>query len=219
MAAQIHLVRHAEAVHNATKDKNIVDPPLTEYGVQQSLLLRQTFPHHDKVGVVLTSPLRRGIQTALGGFGHLAEQGIPLTIYPDIQPRNSKNSDYGTDREVLETEFPALDFSVLNNVWPKRDGIYADEEPAIQESGKRIRKHLAELIQQSEGKEKRDIVLVTHGIVGHFLTGKRGIPWDRAGWLSFTVKKDDQGLYHLEPTEESRERIESAGPPHKPHIA
>jgi broad specificity phosphatase PhoE len=209
MDAQIHLVRHAEAVHNATNDKTIIDPPLTEFGIHQAQLLRQTFSRQEQVAIILTSPLRRGIQTALGGFGYLAEKGVPIIVYPDIQPRNPKPSDYGSERAVLEDEFPALDFSVLNDVWPKRDGIFADEKTAISESGRRIRRHLAKLVQELEGKEKKDIVLVTHGIVGDFLAGQRRMKWERAGWLSFNVKKDDddETLYHLEPLEERRLRM------------
>ena len=36
MPPQIHLIRHAEAIHNVTKDFSIRDPGLTELGVLQS---------------------------------------------------------------------------------------------------------------------------------------------------------------------------------------
>jgi hypothetical protein len=96
-----------------------------------------------------------------------------------------------------------LDFSTLNEAWPTREGIYADEDAAVQESGKRIRKCLTKLVQDSEGEEKIYVVLVTHGIVWDFLTGRHRLQWERAEWLSFEVGEEDEGSYYLEPVEES----------------
>tara|TARA_R110002060_G_scaffold45159_2_gene56494 strand:+ start:1829 stop:2167 length:339 start_codon:yes stop_codon:yes gene_type:complete len=63
MASQIHVIRHAESVHNVSKDFSQLDPSLTSLGFEQATKLDQSFPYAGRVGVIITSPLRRAIQT------------------------------------------------------------------------------------------------------------------------------------------------------------
>ena len=209
MTTQIHLVRHAESEHNVSKDIYRPDPNLTDTGLQQADELAQTFPHH-RVAIIFTSPLKRTIQTSLGGFGHVLdktspriasspgiESGARLVVYPDIQPRNARPCDVGSDQEVLEKEFPGLDFSVLSQGWQRKEGLYADEDGVIEERGKRVRKHLALLAAELQGQERRDIALVTHGVVKDILCGKDNNEWPRAKWLTYNVEEDGNGEFKL----------------------
>lgn len=70
MTSEVHLVRHAESTHNVSKDMSQLDPGLISLGFEQAIPLTQTFPHAPQIGVILTSPLRRTIQTTLAAFPH-----------------------------------------------------------------------------------------------------------------------------------------------------
>jgi broad specificity phosphatase PhoE len=62
MASQIHLVRHAESVHNVTKDFSTLDPSLIELGIEQAGQLVQKFTRSSSIGVIITSPLKRAMR-------------------------------------------------------------------------------------------------------------------------------------------------------------
>jgi hypothetical protein len=74
MAAKIHVVRHAESVHNIDKDFSRLDPALTLAGRQQAQILGGTFPFQDTIGLIITSPLRRTIQTTLLAFTNVLDK-------------------------------------------------------------------------------------------------------------------------------------------------
>ncbi|KAH6789873.1 Phosphoglycerate mutase family protein [Perilla frutescens var. frutescens] len=98
----IHLVRHAQGIHNVDGDKNYkaymspeyFDAHLTQLGWQQVDNLREHVHSSGlikKIDVVITSPLLRTIQTAVGVFG-----GEGYTDRMDVLPlmvANAGNSD------------------------------------------------------------------------------------------------------------------------------
>jgi len=63
----IHLIRHGQALHNVSENWSIPDPILTDLGNFQASNLRNTF-HNISVNLIVTSPLRRTIQTAIEIF-------------------------------------------------------------------------------------------------------------------------------------------------------
>jgi broad specificity phosphatase PhoE len=212
MPVLIHLVRHGESEHNVTKDRSQYDPSLTKRGFEQASQLNKDFPRQDQVALVLTSPLRRAVQTALAGFGTILdkssprpegnpgiEKGAMLEIYPDIQPGDNLPSETGSDREILEKEFPGLDFSTLYPTWPSK--ISPSDNRAGNETGRRVRRHLAALSKDLEGNERSDIVLVTHGFVKEMLSGRDRSDWPRAGWKSYVLKPNGEDDFRLEPVE------------------
>jgi broad specificity phosphatase PhoE len=100
MPPTLVLIRHAEAEHNATgmilrsSNKNIdselylenwdlLDPSLTERGIEQCRLLqdhlrKQTVAKN--IEYIVTSPLRRTLQTTLVGLDWLIEQGVGVEV-------------------------------------------------------------------------------------------------------------------------------------------
>jgi broad specificity phosphatase PhoE len=225
MAVQIHLLRHAEAVHNLYHDKTISDPPLTSLGHQEATKLGENFPRKDKVGIILTSPLKRAIETALDAFSPILDKSSPrpvhvngieggaqFVIYPEVQPVTDIPSDIGSNKECLEEYFPGLDFSTLNSCWPKREGEYKDDDAAIAARGQRVRDYLAQLVESLERKKRCDIVLVTHGVVRDFVGEDHGDQWDRPGWLSYVVQEDEAGFYKLHPINRTKNKIQD---PHR----
>src|SRR5271170_3356416 len=82
----IHLFRHAEAVHNAERDESIRDPPLTEKGKKQAQEILETYKFLNQPTLILTSPLRRAIQTVLHAF-HPSFKDNATKLFPTSAPR------------------------------------------------------------------------------------------------------------------------------------
>src|SRR5438094_7162273 len=104
MPPTIHLVRHAQALHNATKDYSIHDPELTQLGLRQCSKLASRFPHFGKIECVLASPMTRTIQTALEGFRPFT-QDKSIHLLPDLQETSASPSDTGSSQEALKRRF------------------------------------------------------------------------------------------------------------------
>jgi broad specificity phosphatase PhoE len=214
MASQIHLIRHAESVHNVSKDFSQLDPSLTPLGLQQAAQLVRTFPYSSRVGVILTSPLQRALQTTLAAFPHVldkryfdpssgcgVENGAKLVIDPDLQERSALGCDTGSDRDALEKAFPRLNFEGLGDGWQVKEGLYSADDKAVDERARRVRKSLAELNEELKDREKKDVVVVTHGVFMKFLSGDPEIDLPKAGWKSHIVGKDNGGGIVLVPVE------------------
>ncbi|KAJ5110275.1 hypothetical protein N7532_002920 [Penicillium argentinense] len=207
MTSKIHLVRHAESVHNVSKDFSRLDPCLTLLGLQQATQLTQTFPHASHVGIILSSPLRRTIQTTLAAFqhvldkryfdpdsGHGIENGATLILDPDLQERSALPCDTGSTSQALEAAFPRLDFKDLAEGWQVKEGLYAPEDEAVNERAKRVRSRVAELSDYLKNQERKHVVIVTHGIFMKFLSGDEDIDLPKAGWASYTLEKHSSGI-------------------------
>ena len=205
MAAQIHIVRHAESVHNVSKDFTQRDPSLTPLGLQQAAQLIHEFPSSSQVAVIITSPLQRAIQTTLAAFPHVLdkryfspqsgqgiENGSLLVIDPDLQERSALPCDTGSSREVLEDVF-RINFSDLAEDWHTKEGLYSPDDAAVKERAKRVRSRVAEVVDNLKDKEERQVVIVTHGVFMKFLVEDPEIDLPKAGWKSYTVGKNNSG--------------------------
>lgn len=206
MAGRIHLVRHAESVHNVDKDFSRRDPELTRLGSEQAEILCRTFPYSDRVGLVVTSPLRRTIQTTLLAFANVLDKsyydegtgkgidgGAELVLDPDLQERSSLPCDTGSDRRALEIAFPSLDFSTLQPGWLSKEGFYSADDNAVSHRAAKVRGELRERITALKDGERRDTVVVTHGVFMKHLSGDPEIDLPKAGWESYTIKEDGEG--------------------------
>ncbi|KAK1552170.1 hypothetical protein Q3G72_011671 [Acer saccharum] len=109
----LHMVRHGQGVHNVEAEKNIdallshdlFDAPMSSLGWQQVFELRKLVHGSrllDRVELVVTSPLLRTMQTAVGVFGNEGEI-------------------YGSDVDSVIA--PKNEISTLNNYPP----IFASE--------------------------------------------------------------------------------------------
>ena len=125
MAGKVHLIRCIEAVHTTEKDFSRVDPELTPLGKQQASDLADTFPHLNNIGLIISPPLRRTIQTTL-----LASPGVldkkyyepdsgngirgdaELILDPELQELSALPCDSYSERAVLEKEFPELELGL-----------------------------------------------------------------------------------------------------------
>ncbi|KAK3947600.1 histidine phosphatase superfamily [Pseudoneurospora amorphoporcata] len=112
MPPTLILVRHAEALHNL--------------GQTQCRSLREHFfktevPDKYQISLIIVSPMRRTIETALLSFGNYAkENNIPIVAHAGWQENSDKPCDTGSTIEDLNKEFPEVDFSRVDEVWPDK---------------------------------------------------------------------------------------------------
>ncbi|KAL7942881.1 phosphoglycerate mutase family protein [Trichoderma barbatum] len=214
MECVIYLIRHAEAEHNITKDFSQRDPPLTPVGFEQASSLAKTFPEPSSIAVVLSSPLKRALQTTIAGFSHiLALNGVSdghqngsarLIIDRDLQERSDLPCDMGSERAVLEETFPNLDFTTLNNDWFVKTGTYAADDASVILRARIFREKLWDIAKsvqtdQPSSSSQRAIVVVTHGVFMQYLSQDMNIDLPKAGWQPFLIRKAPDSEVILSP--------------------
>jgi len=167
MIVILHLVRHAVAVHNATQDFTILDPPLTPYGREQATKLHHLTEQNiqQTAELIVTSPLTRTLQTTIIGFpalrarleaqaehkgiialSRLQETGVNPCNFASRMCigilKEMHTGDTGRPQEELERieEFSGIDFSLLEDDWTSKKG---DFDPEVdRERAKWVRKWL-----------------------------------------------------------------------------
>lgn len=204
MASQIYVVRHAESEHNVSKDFSQLDPPLTALGFQQAHQMSHTLPDPSNVAIILCSPLRRAIQTTLAGFSEILDKryfpkipergvnnGAILLLNADLQERSDLSCDTGSSVDELTNAFPHLDFDGLDESWPTKTDRYGPDDSAVRDRARRVTEMLENWAEKLRDDDRKDIVVVTHGVFMKFLTGDDNIDLPKAGWRSYGLQKQD----------------------------
>ncbi|CZR58477.1 uncharacterized protein PAC_08369 [Phialocephala subalpina] len=181
MDKRIYLVRHAQGEHNIAGPNSLYVPDaiLTPHGHTQCQHLQEAFPNHASIEIVLSSPLRRAIQTAVHSFTPaILRPEVKLLLVPLAQEISAKPCDVGHEREDLEKEMKRLlsnegqelgfdaeriDYSILEEGWSSKKGLYEDSLQAVEARAAELRKWLWR-------RPEKEIVLVTHGAFLHYLT-------------------------------------------------
>lgn len=189
MPFRLHLVRHAEGIHNPSHDTTIPDPILTESGIKQTEDLCRDFPFSEIVGLVITSPLTRTLHTALGGFQKTLDEkyftnnsGVPngakLLLEPDIQAHSARLCDTGSDWSVVRSRFSYLSWDLLEQdpAFPAKTGRYVPESEALKQRGRAVQQRLKKQFEELEGSDRPDIALVTHGGFMRFVSNTHKVP-------------------------------------------
>ncbi|WP_017539247.1 histidine phosphatase family protein [Nocardiopsis halophila] len=172
----VHLLRHGQSAFNAIYDRTgrdplIVDPELTPLGVSQAAEaaagVRRLAPD-----LVVTSPLTRALQTALGAAGGL---GVPIVVEALHREHLGNTCDIGRPPRTLAKEFPSLDFGHLPETWwytgrTDERGVAVEPEAVLQE---RVAAFTEWLVHRTERSVRsvRSVLVVGHaeffGRLGH----------------------------------------------------
>ena len=202
MSSKIYIIRHAESVHNITKDFSLRDPGLTPLGLTQASALATTFPALSSIGVIITSPLRRTVETTLAAFGDVigdgdGKGGVKVILESDLQERSDLPCDTGSETGVVKGWFEGVgvkgvDFSGLGEEWFDKGGRNKADDASVAERARAVRERLREVVKGLGGAEegKRDVVVVTHGVFMKFLTGDEAIDLPKAGWRVYTLGEE-----------------------------
>ncbi|KAK2735014.1 hypothetical protein FQN57_001390 [Myotisia sp. PD_48] len=170
MAPVIHCVRHAQGFHNLNIANHVMqDPLLTPQGELQCTHLRANFPYHSDIELVVASPLRRTIYTALLTFEKpIKERGLKIVALPELQETSDVPCDVGSDladlrKEVEEKDLP-VDLSLIPEDWnDKTQDKWAANSPSITARAREARRWLKE-------RPEKEIAIVSHGGFLHYFT-------------------------------------------------
>ncbi|KAI3326296.1 histidine phosphatase superfamily [Xylariaceae sp. AK1471] len=206
MAPTIHIVRHAQALHNASMDFNIHDPELTELGLSQCSRLASEFPHFDEIECVIASPMTRTIQTAQEGFKPFTQhRGVVLLSI--LRENGISPSDTGSSREVLELRFSntLLNYSLLEPDWVDKgyNSRYPPRNVTVRARSARL---YIRAISQKWRSSNAHIVVVTHGDFIQYLTKDQGPMFENAEWRSYQFERRRDPEADLVETAASRSR-------------
>lgn len=142
---KIHLIRHAESEYNALasrighelnidpemyhlftyskviKDQNIVDAPITAFGIDQCRTLRLNHKDTlDKVKVVLISPMLRTLQTMRHVFDSInTSNNHKFIVHPGIRERWESQCDIPGKTIANRAEFSEADFALMRGLLDK----------------------------------------------------------------------------------------------------
>lgn len=194
MPPTVILIRHAQALHNVnnkyplttsrpihkatanttSQDYTIPDPELSELGRNQcaelASNLREKLPRDLDVGLVLCSAMRRTCETATLALGDwAAEKGIPIQAHAGWQENSAKPCDTGSPLPAMEAEFPNIDFSLV-------DPVYPDKTSPAAERYKYVKANLLARAQMVLGdlyhRPEKAIIVVSHsGFMRQCVTG------------------------------------------------
>lgn len=115
---QIYLLRHAQSLYNAAfekdgKDPMIFDAGLSTYGLDQAKKLGdQLSDILPKIELIITSPLRRALETTLG-----LKSQVPIIVSSLPREQLEASCDIGTPTSLLQKQFPTLSFDHLEEIW------------------------------------------------------------------------------------------------------
>lgn len=167
----VYCVRHGQAEHNVSGDLTLRDPRLTELGREQAaLLLRAPVLLGKRVELVVSSPLRRTLETACLAFGGHSPRPT-FIAHPDAQETGIHPSDTGSDAAVLALEFGDFDISLCVEGW------YQKLEPYDMHARKRspagcdaLRIRLERLGSWLRARPEQSIAIVAHhGVFAHIV--------------------------------------------------
>lgn len=160
MPPTVHCIRHAQGYHNLNAaNHNMHDPLLTVLGHEQCKTLGRDFPYSSNVDLIVASPIKRTIYTALEAFEEIIrKKGLKVVALPEVQETSDLPCDTGSDRAELEREFEGrpIDLDLVHEGWNNKRGKWAPTAAAIQNRAREGRVWLM-------NRPEKEIVIVTHG--------------------------------------------------------
>lgn len=158
------LVRHGEAEHNIDRRHHLPDTHLTTRGESQCQTLCQRFPTSPAIDLLVSSPLRRTLETTLIGFAPQAA-ALGIEVVPELQECSAMPCDTGSAVEVLQADerFRGIDFSRCVDGWNSNQGIWGADSAALKERARLARNWL-------KGRDEPHVVAVLHGAVSTVLS-------------------------------------------------
>ncbi|OTB02763.1 hypothetical protein M426DRAFT_322362 [Hypoxylon sp. CI-4A] len=206
MPPTLILVRHAQASHNAAKDFTLHDPDLTEEGHGQCADLRKSLienPLVQQAELIVVSPLRRTVQTALRSVDWLVEKGVKIEADAGWQENSVQPCDTGSPVEKLTKEFPTVDFSKVDPIFPDKTSPAASHyhftKSAILARAQAALKKLYE-------RPEKIIIVVSHSAFLRLAVS--GYWYFNADYriFEFASRTGPSDLYKLEQHESTREK-------------
>ena len=188
----LHFIRHGISHHNVLfhnlgkrvfYDKRFYDTYLTSHGIEQAIILKNSWKKLNEIELVICSPLSRTIQTTNYIFSNSNINIIAHDLLKEF-PQGLQTVNKRKEKNVLQKQFPTIDFSNVNDI----NTIWNPErEETIDELNKRI----DEFKKYIQTRDEQNIAIVGHNsFIGQFINGK--IP---------LIENGDKELLHCHPYE------------------
>ncbi|OHW99404.1 phosphoglycerate mutase [Colletotrichum incanum] len=182
-----------------TVDWNIHDPDLSSLGLEQCQELREHLLQrfgNETDALIIVSPMRRTIQTALLSLDWLIKKGVRIQADARWQgiidqaegnSNSAKPCDTGSSIANLKAEFSNVDFSTVDPVYPEKTSLagakYAFTREAI------LRRAQACIHSLCERKEKL-VFVVSHS--GFLRLGVTGYWFFNGDYRMFELDEDER---------------------------
>ncbi|KAL1214209.1 Phosphoglycerate mutase-like protein [Cardamine amara subsp. amara] len=177
----LHLVRHAQGIHNVALEEHgekpesekLFDAHLSQKGLQQASERRKEITKSgllNTIELVITSPLRRAMETSIGVFRgkediNISDDFLKANNYPPIlalEICRERMGLYPCDRRASITTsrtcFPEIDFTMIES---DEDALWKDKErEKLEEVATRGLQFFNWLWERPE----KEIAIVSHGI-------------------------------------------------------
>ncbi|KAI1457864.1 histidine phosphatase superfamily [Annulohypoxylon moriforme] len=170
----LHIFRHAEGLHNvAARGGGIPDPYLTTLGLTQCVQVQRIF--RQDIDIIIASPMKRTIQTALFCFGQAIRDGSKnIILVPDLQEVGRDPCNTGSPPNVLVEEFGnVIDASRLGDSWYTEGSSTNNTD--ILDRAVRARQAIATIIDEYKAGKPNlgniNVAIVSHGRFIQYLTG------------------------------------------------
>jgi glucosyl-3-phosphoglycerate phosphatase len=180
MPKTIHLIRHAQSTFNAAQEATGLDPlhfdaRLSALGLSQVEKTRQAV-RDIPCDVVISSPLTRALQTAVGLFEGRAQ----IRVEPLHREYQESSCDMGRSPRLLSTEFPGLAFGHLDDPW----WLHRDAGPngVVVEPIPEFRARVARFGEWLKARPETSVVVIGHGTFFRQLTGRMFANCEVVAW-------------------------------------
>lgn len=145
----------------------------------------KTLPLAQEIELIVTSPLRRTLQTATQGLGWLIDRGVPVQLRAEWQENSAKPCDTGTAPSKMKDEWAMYDWSSVDPVFPSKTGLYEFTEEALINRGVAARRWL-------RNRPEKVIAVVSHA--GFLRVGVSYRRYENADYRIFDFTEGDEEL-------------------------
>lgn len=82
--------------------------------------LQEKLPAGLDISLIICSAMRRTCETAILSLGWLIAKGVPIQAHAGWQENSEKDCDTGSELKAVSDEFPLIDFSHVDPVYPHK---------------------------------------------------------------------------------------------------
>jgi broad specificity phosphatase PhoE len=206
MPPTIHIVRHAHAAHQVEVDNSLLDPhdpELTHTGIRECEDLAVDMAKLGEIDLILCSPMKRTIQTALAAFPSYTKSK-KIVLLPDLQESGIGNTNTGSSLEELVSRFGStvLDYYYVAPDWTNKEPGTRYDIRATEVRARATRLFIRAIAQYYRDTNAHIVVLTHSFFISHLVRVSSGM-LKNVEWASFQfgsiVGGDRQAQLHEVP--------------------
>ena len=164
MTKSLYCIRHGLSLHNILYnrhgsktfyDKDYVDTMLLPEGRQQAQTLGKTWNEINNIELVIVSPLKRTLETAVNIFETIDVPIIALEMCREF-PMGLHTCNKRSNKEELELLYPQVNF---DNILSQKDNLWDDKQ---EESIDSLNSRIALFTEYIKNRSETKIAFVNH---------------------------------------------------------